>query len=76
MTTVRTRLDADGELKAKVTVEDLFVPEGFDRSDPIRYGKMDVKTNRRLTNRVAVADFVMWAIGEQQKGIDPKEVEG
>ena len=73
-TTVRTRICPGGGLKAKVTVKDLFVPEDFEKGDEIRYGKVDVKTERNLTNRVAVMDFVGWSIGEQQKGIEPKEV--
>ena len=75
VTLIRTRVCQSGRLAASITVEDLFVPEGFEKGDPQVRGVIDPIEYKRLNNRVAVGDYVMWMIGEQQKGIDPKEVE-
>lgn len=74
-TTTEHRLRADGNYSARTTVQDLFVPEGFEKGDPQRAGLSDVVRCETFNNEVAMADGTLFAARELVKGIPPKEVE-
>lgn len=74
-TIVDQRVRTDGNYAAKMTVSDLFVPEGFEKGDPQCAGVVDTVRYETFNNEVAMSDGALFAARELTKGIPPKEVE-
>jgi len=69
------RQQPNGSFLVTMDSEDLFVPEDFETGDVEARGVSANETHQRFNNKVAAADALIWAAGEVEKGIAPKEVE-